>query len=52
MTSDLWNELVAQVEEHGPRAIQFSLEPDGTELEITDVKWNGNFIDVEMEVGG
>lgn len=51
MTNDLWNELTAQVETHGPGAIVFELvDSDNTELVVQDVSWEGEFIKVMMEV--
>lgn len=49
MTSDMWAELEAQVEAHGPNSIVFRLaNSDDVELEVIDVKWFDETIEVLM----
>lgn len=50
MTSDMWTELEAQVEAHGPNSIIFELvDSDGVRLIIEDIKWEDESIKVMMD---
>lgn len=55
MERDDWEELTAQVESHGPRAVKFYLgnpedhEDDFLEMDITSVRFDGDQIRVVLE---
>jgi hypothetical protein len=51
MRKEEWEELVAQVEQHGPEQVTFTFELDDEnffELEVNNISFRDNYIQVEL----
>jgi len=54
MQSDFWDELLAQVESHGPDKVQFELDQEDPEtganllLDVIDVEFSDNVVRVVL----